>query len=145
MKKRRGRGTLLLAGMLAMIALIVLAIVAKGCSIVRSLRLKSAVEEAAASTLGVAPTTSTIIATRAAIKSTAKEHGIERPIILSAIERRLADGRAVHIAAFELCADGSHVDIERALPELLDEAELRALERQHVGEHTDTRWKHHHH
>lgn len=146
MKRRRGRWPHMFKAMLAVIVVLVLTIAAGLWSLGSYVRLSRAVETVGAATLGVAPTVSSILATRDALGGTARDHGIDRVVVFAGIERRTAEGGAtVHVAAFELCTRSWHPGFERTLPRLLTADELHSLRRERIGEHTGPKWKHHHH
>lgn len=138
-KPRKGR-TMKVA-VVTMIVVILAGAAAKLWTAASYVRLKSAVEDAAEQTIGVAPTVSTILATREAMRSAAKERGFEGPKLFANLERREDE----HVVVFQVCAQGVHCDFARPLSRLLTAGELQALKRQRIGEHRGTRWKHHHH
>lgn len=129
---------------LAVVAMIVVILAGSGARVwtaISYVRLKSAVQDAAERAIGVVPTAPTILATREAMRSVAKERGFDGPKLYANLERRADE----HVVLFQLCAQGVHCDFERPLSRLLTEDELQALKRERIGEHEGTRWKHHHH
>lgn len=144
-KSKVGR-RLMLAGMIAIIAGILAVLAVKAWFAIWCFRLESAVEEAAEAALHPAVTATTILRAREAVLAAARERGVERPVLYVAIERRTGeDGRPAHVFAFELCTVSCHPTFERALPAPLGPEELAALKAERIGEHTGTRWRHHHH
>lgn len=144
-KSKVGR-RLMLAGMIAILVGFLLVFGIKAWHVVWCLRLERAVHAAAAEALGADLSAATILRAREAILSVARERGVERPVLRAAIERRTGeDGGQSYVVAFELCAVTCHATFERALPGPLGDTEMATLKAERIGEHTGTRWKHHHH
>jgi hypothetical protein len=136
----------MLMAMLAVVAVLVLTLAAGVWTLISYVRLCGAVEDVGATTLGVAPTVPSILATRDALRETARDRGFDRAIVFAGIERRTDEaGATVHVAAFELCTRSWHPSVERTLPRLLTADELQTLKRERIGEHTGPGWEHHHH
>lgn len=147
-RKRRGRWSPLVVAMAVMAVLGLLTALGAVVSVVKWIRLTRAVSETADTKIGATPTVATILATRDAIRETAKEQGAPRAVVFAVIERRTTDdGQPCHVACFYLCARYCHPEFERALPGILTPVELERLRDERIHEHTGSgqRWKHHHH
>lgn len=117
----------------------------KAASLVSCLRLRSAVCQAGEAALGDAPTATEILAAREEMLRVAREYGIDRPIVRSAVERRPeSTGATTYEVVLELCARSCHAKVERQLTRRLTSDDLAALDREGIGEHTGDRWRHHH-
>lgn len=132
----------------AILLLFVLLVVVIGGQVaVREYRVRSAASAAIAVAEEVLarPTTASIVSARTAMRNKAQESGL--PVaIFSAIEGRPFDGAGVkHVAAFLLCLDEHHFELERVLEVQLDPPALATLRDAGVREATDQGWKHHHH
>lgn len=141
MKGKPRKGRAMKVAMIAMIVVISGGAVARLWTAVSYVRLEGAVEAAAEQAIGVAPTASSILATREAMRSAARDRGFEGAKFFVNLERRTDE----HAVVFQLCAQGAHCDFVRSLARLLTDDELQVLKREGIGEHKGTRWKHHHH
>jgi len=147
-KKRRKRFDPMLLTMKAMLLMLLLTFIGGVVGTINWLRLLNAVNAAAVANIGNPPTVASILATRDAIRQTAKDHGNPRAVVLVVIERRTTDGGGMcHVACFYLCAEYCHPEFECTLPTVLTPADLEHLLRERIHEHIEPgqRWKVHRH
>lgn len=140
-RRRKALQRALNVGTVVVVAAILTVFALKTVSLISCWRLTAATRDAGEAALAEGVTADAILAARAEMLRVARAHGVQRPVVRAAIERRAA---AQHVVVLELCARSCHPTIERPLPVRLTSEELARLDEERIGEHTGDRWRHHH-